>query len=244
MYKKNSINYVFFDLDGTLIDSNGVHNRLDVSICRLLGEKKSKKSILIEREYFFKNYNFKGGDIYLDYCNYLCEKYSSNLSGHDLLNQRRIMSYELSKNIKLKPYASNTIKYLYKTGVKLVLATVSRKETIDIYNNENKNIANRCNFNKYFEFIVTKNDVKNKKPDPEVYNFILKKMNIKNKNKCIVVEDSLSGIKAAKSAGLTVIAIYDKYSDNNREEIKKLSDYQVNDHKELIDLFKKMNGDE
>ena len=36
------------------------------------------------------------------------------------------------------------IKYLKNQNIKLALATVSRKETIDIYINENENIKNKC----------------------------------------------------------------------------------------------------
>ena len=62
------LDLVVFDLDGTLIDSNGVNNELDIKLVHLLGEKKmSPEEILKERNDTFKN--SKGGDIYLNYCN-------------------------------------------------------------------------------------------------------------------------------------------------------------------------------
>ena len=148
------------------------------------------------------------------------------------------MSKEVSKDIKYKPDADEMIKYLKNNKIKIALATVSRRETLDIYINENENLKNKCNIQEYFDFIVTKDDVKLKKPNPEVYNKIIENFNITDLSKCIVIEDSLTGVLAAKNANLDVIVIYDKYSEKDRNKINELADYNVNNFKELIELFK------
>jgi len=132
------------------------------------------------------------------------------------------------------------IKYLKSQNIKLALGTVSRRETLEIYINENKNIRNKCNLQEYFDFIVSKDDVTLKKPNPEVYNKILDHFNIDDLSKCIVIEDSLSGVLAAKNANLDVIAIYDKFSDKDRDKINELADFTVSNFNELIELFKKV----
>ena len=121
----------------------------------------------------------------------------------------------------------------------MALATVSRKETIDIYINENEYMKNKCNLQEYFDYIITKDDVTLKKPNPEVYNNIIDKFKITDLSRCLVIEDSLTGVLAAKRANLNVIAIYDKYSDKDREKINELADYNVDSYQELIELFKK-----
>lgn len=235
--KLSGLDLVIFDLDGTLIDSNGVHNYLDIELVRSLGETKNPEEILQERELFFKNNNI--GDIYLNYCEYLKTKYKSNMSKEEILQYRRDLSKKISKDIKYKPDADKMIKYLKSQKIKIALGTVSRRETINIYINENENIKNKCDLQEYFDFIVTKDDVKLKKPNPEVYNKIIEKFNISDLSKCIVIEDSLTGVIAAKKANLDVIVVYDKYSDKDREKINELADYNVADFKELIELFKK-----
>ena len=55
--KLANLDLVIFDLDGTLIDSNGVHNYLDIELARSLGEEKNSEDILLERDEFFKNNN-------------------------------------------------------------------------------------------------------------------------------------------------------------------------------------------
>ena len=235
--KLANLDLVIFDLDGTLIDSNGINNNLDVELVQSFGEKKSPEEIIAERDNILKTNNI--GDIYLNYCEYLKTKYNSNLSKEEILQFRRNLSKKFSKDVKYKPDADVFIKYLKSQNIKIALATVSRIETIDIYINENEHMKNKCNLQEYFDFIITKDDVILKKPNPEVYNKIIEKFKIKDLSKCVVIEDSLTGVLAAKRANLDVIAIYDKYSDKDREKINELADYNVADFKELIELFKK-----
>ena len=235
--KLANLDLVIFDLDGTLIDSNGINNILDVELVQSFGEKKSPEEIIAERDNILKTNNI--GDIYLNYCEYLKTKYNSNLSKEEILQFRRNLSKKFSKDVKYKPDADVFIKYLKSQNIKIALATVSRRETIDIYINENEHMKNKCNLQEYFDFIITKDDVILKKPNPEVYNKIIEKFKIKDLSKCVVIEDSLTGVLAAKRANLDVIAIYDKYSDKNREKINELADYNVENFKELIELFKK-----
>ena len=234
--KLANLDLVIFDLDGTLIDSNGVHNYLDIELARSLGEDKNSEDILLERDEFFKNN--KKGDIYLNYCEYLKTKYESDLSKEEILQFRRNLSNKVSKDIKYKPDADKMIKYLKSQNIKIALGTVSRRETIDIYINENENIKSKCNLQEYFDFIVTKDEVKFKKPNPEVYNKVIEKLNISDLSKCVVIEDSLTGVIAAKNANLDVIVIYDKYSDKDRKKINELADYNVANFKEMMELFK------
>ena len=234
------IKLIIFDLDGTLIDSNGMHNKIDIELVHYLKEKNmSPEEILKERDDFLKNNTI--GDAYLNYCEYLKTKYNTNLSKEEILQYRRNLSKKFIKKIKYKPNADIIIKYLKEKGYKLALATVSRKEELEIYKTENEYIKNKCILQNYFDFIITKDDVKMKKPNPEVYNKIKEKFKIKDLSECIVVEDSLTGVLAAKNANLKVISIYDKYSDKNRNEINKLADYKVKNFKELLSLFKKIN---
>lgn len=243
MCSKKSLNLdlVIFDLDGTLIDSNGIYNELDIELVRLLGENKNSEEIIAERNVFLKRN--KGGDAYLNYCEYLKTKYSSNLSKEEILQYRRNLSKEFLKKVKYKQDADKIIKFLKEHNIPIALATVSRREDINIYINENPNIKNKCNLQNYFDCILTKDDVTKKKPDPEVYNKIIKKFEIKDLSRCIVVEDSLTGVLAAKNANLNVAVIYDKYADKDRTEINKLADYRVDNFNELIELLKKMEGE-
>lgn len=57
------------------------------------------------------------------------------------------------------------------------------------------------------DVIIAGDDVSNKKPNPEIYNVAADRLGL-DKTKCIVVEDSLVGLRAAKAAGMKCIITY------------------------------------
>ncbi len=231
----NNIKYVIFDLDGTLIDSNKMQNDLDVQLVHHFDKEITKENIIKERDNFFKK--TKGIDIYLDYCAYLKKKYHIKMTSDEILEKRRELERKEALKIKLKDNASEFIKFLKKRGIHLALATVSRREILDIYMNENENISELIDFKNCFEVTITKDDVKYKKPNPEIYLKILEKLGVNDLTQCLVIEDSLNGVKAAKNAGLKVISIYDDYSIKDKDEINKISDYYGQNYQELMKLI-------
>ena len=88
-----------------------------------------------------------------------------------------------------------------------------------------------------FEIILSKEDVEEKKPSPEVHKKIMKILNVEP-SECLIIEDSLIGVQAARNAWIEVAVIYDKYSDCDREEINKLAQYQFKDYNEMLKNIK------
>ena len=62
-------------------------------------------------------------------------------------------------------------------------------------------------------------------------------MNVTPKE-CLIIEDSLIGVEAGNNAGIEVAVIYDKYSNCDREQINKLSQYQFKDFDEMFIYLK------
>lgn len=62
-------------------------------------------------------------------------------------------------------------------------------------------------------------------------------MNV-DKEECLIIEDSLIGVEEANNADIEVAVIHDKYSDCNREEINKLSQYQFKNYNEMLKYMK------
>ena len=58
---------------------------------------------------------------------------------------------------------------------------------------------------------------------------------------CLVIEDSLSGVQAAKNAKLEVVNIPDIGSLKNQDEIDKITDYKLIDMKEFWELIKDLS---
>lgn len=66
---------------------------------------------------------------------------------------------------------------------------------------------------KEFKF-VSIDDVKNRKPHPEIFLLAAKRLGIKP-NECIVIEDTIAGVEAAKRAGMICIALTTTTSKEN-----------------------------
>lgn len=214
--------YIIFDLDGTLIDSIGVWNRTDQKLIEEFGKvSKNLDDIQSERDDFL--HNNQDSDIYLAYCEYLIKKYNFSIrDAQTLLKIRWDKSSEVLKNeMDFKSYVVELILMLKDLGFTLVLATMTTQVQLDIYSKKNKRMLEQMNIVEVFDLITRKEDVKNKKPNPEIYNKIMQYYNA-SPNECLIFEDSYTGVLAGKNAGIEVINIYDKYADLDRKKIKSM----------------------
>jgi HAD superfamily hydrolase (TIGR01509 family) len=84
----------------------------------------------------------------------------------------------------------------------------------------------------FFEVVVTADDVKRAKPDPEPYRLTVAQL---GGVRCGVIEDSLHGIQSAKEAGCLVIGITTSFSHNELQEAGAM--ITVDSYSELQDLL-------
>ena len=229
---------IIFDMDGTLIDSIGIWNEIDVELIKTVGNREIDDiDIGKQRDEKLKEFS-KCEDAYLEYCGFLKEKYNSKISKEEIKKLRyQIADNYLRTVIDYKPNAEKVLKYLKAKGFILAIASTTNDHTIENYKKDNKNIINKANIADIFSIVYSKGAVKELKPNPEIHYKILKELNVK-KEDCLIIEDSLIGVEAANNAGIEVAVIYDKYSDSNREEINKLSQYQFKDYNEMLNYIK------
>jgi len=229
---------IIFDLDGTLIDSIGIWSEIDKKLIEIIGGNETDiAQISKQRDETLKKYS-KCEDAYLEYCGFLGEKYHSNLPKAEIKRRRYEIAQDYLRNvIEYKEGAPEFLKYLKDKGFTLVIASTTNDHTIEAYRHENKNIMSMANFDDIFTFILAKGSVKELKPNPEIHYKVMEKLNV-SPDECIIFEDTLIGVEAANAAKIDVVAMYDKYSDCNREEINKLSKYQFKNFKEALKLIK------
>ena len=82
---------------------------------------------------------------------------------------------------------------------KIALATMSGRKVVD-------NLLSEKRIEAYFDVVVSADEVVNAKPDPEVFLVSAKKLGVNMKD-CVVVEDSVFGVRAAKEAKMQCIAV-------------------------------------
>ena len=96
-------------------------------------------------------------------------------------------------------------------GYKLAVGSNSIRMTIEI-------MMNYAKLTDYFDFMLSNQDVKNPKPDPEIYLTAISKMNLKPEN-CLIIEDNENGIKAATASGAHLLGVK-TVDDVNYDNIK------------------------
>ena len=222
-----------FDMDGTLIDSIGVWNETDRVLCReLTGREPDMAALQARRDQALRR--FRGEDNpYIRYCALLAESYGTDMTARQRYDRRYAIAQELLETLDYKPGADRFLWALKDMGLRLILVTTTRRRSVDTYRTRNGNIINKAPLDRLFEDIYTGEDAKNIKPDPEIYHLIFHRTGL-TAEQCVVFEDSLAGVQAAKAAGIDTVAVYDRYSDADRAAIDALADWPTADYGALL----------
>jgi HAD superfamily hydrolase (TIGR01509 family) len=217
--KKNGpvkpIKLAIFDMDGTIADSEKIAQKVTIDFFKKKGMIINKKE---QKDVFGLNWK----DLVREILKRNGMEYSQTLK--DTLKERYVRT--MKKEVGAVPGAHDLLIFL-KKNLQLALATNSRMREVDI-------ICSKLGFDKFFDLMLARDHVKNAKPDPEIY---LKAANILNAepDECIVFEDSIVGIRAAKSAGMRCIAITNTYPP----ELLKAADLIIESYdKKSIEIIK------
>lgn len=211
------IKAVAFDLDGVLIDSETLGIQTAVQSFLQAGVELSEA----EKDYIHGRHP-------VDYIPTLGQKHGISLAMQKKIDELRHENYHAlwDKAVSLMSDAKNIINYLKSRKITIVLATSSSVRVVNKF-------LNKFHFSNTFSLIVTKDDVTKRKPDPQIYNLVKKKINLKEKE-ILVVEDTQIGVESAKAAGLICLAIPNEYTKS--QDFSK-ADYILRSLKELRKLL-------
>ncbi len=205
-----------FDLDGTILDSMWVWEQVDVnflgnrgiSVPKDYAKEISAMNIITAAEYTIARFGLPE----------TAEQVAAEW--YDMAMK------EYSEDVQLKAGAREYMAYLKAKDVKLAVATSSPRELFlpCLENNE---------IFEFFDTIVTTMEVERGKDFPDVYEEAARRISLKP-SECMVFEDILKGIKAAKRGGFYVVALEEDHAIEDREEIRQVSHKYIRDFEELM----------
>ncbi len=182
-----SIKAVVFDLDGLLADTESI-------FIKAIGKVLRKKGLTFHTDDYV-NMDLQNGTS-------LFEALHKRGVINDIctLQQEVYKEYErlLTGDIPLMPGALEAVTSLA-DRYQLAIASSSKRRFIDY-------ILRRIGLTDKFEVIVAREDTKRVKPDPECLQQVAQKLN-RAPRECVFIEDSLRGMRAAKSIGMYCIVV-------------------------------------
>jgi len=212
---------VIFDLDGVLADSEPWWNEIDAKLLAEYG-------VRYRGEY---HQNVVGVSYRLA-VEFYKKAYGLSLSTEEMMRRRGEIATEFFANrVGLFPNVEEVLEELRHMKLHLAVATSSVSASA-------RPFLDRHQLTGFFKVIVTGEEVEHGKPAPDIYLCAADKLGIPA-DKCLVVEDALPGVAAAKAAKMRVAAIPDRRFVDPAE-YQKTADYVLNNTKELPVLIRKL----
>lgn len=178
-----------FDLDGTIIESENAWGEAFVKVLSSLGIRPETA-----------HPETTGASVKDNWARIVPKYNIKTTKTPDELEVLTYLEYQkLIPEIELREGAVELIADLKDRGAEVALATSSNWETTD-------KILERLNIKGLFDSLTTSEEVFDQKPSPEIFIKTAEKLNLEPAD-CLVFEDSGPGVKAAKDAGMKVVAI-------------------------------------
>ncbi len=205
-----------FDLDGTLFDSMGIWKDVDLEFFR-------RRGITMPDDYqeAIKDMHFR------PMAEYTKARFNLDDDINDIMDEWCELCYEeYEKNIRLKPYAREFLTELKKYGVKIAFATANAQKLSEACLKNN-------GIDDFFDAHAYLHETKTNKNEPDIYLLACERLGLRP-SQCIVFEDILPAVKAAKKGGFTVCGVYDSYSQSDADEIRANADSYINSFEEYL----------
>lgn len=211
------IEAVIFDLDGSMVDSMWIWRAIDIEYLGRFGiELPENLQACIE------------GMSFSETAAYFKERFRLPDDLETIKADWNRMAWDkYAHEVPLKEGVVELLEYCAGHGIKTGIATSNSRELVE-------NVIRAHDLNSYFDCIITGCEVAKGKPSPDIYLAVAQKLGVSPPN-CLVFEDIIPGIQAGKAAGMRVCAVYDRYSEYQDKEKKRLADYYTYRFRELME---------
>ncbi len=214
---------IIFDLDGTLIDSMGIWRQVDMDF---LGSR----GIPVPADLFE---NMPQGNSYNQTAKYFKDRFCLPDSVEEIMAEwTAAVKLHYEHDLSLKEGAKDTILYLRSMNIPLAIGTSNHDDLASL-------ALSQHDLYQYFETIVTGTHDMLGKPFPDIFLKAARELSVEP-GVCIVIEDTLIGIRAAKAAGMYAIAIRDEDSAPHWQQIIAEADFYAMDYQAIQNHLKEL----
>ena len=207
-------------MDGVIADTAPYHQKAWQGVFQ-------KRGVNFTKEDFRRNFGQRNDTIIR---NILGDTISQNETETIIREKESTFRHTVRQNIKPLPGAIKLIKSLTEHKIKIALASSAPIENIQL-------ITKSLGINNYFQSIISGRDVTEGKPSPQGFLLAAKKLGVEPQN-CIVIEDAVAGVTAAKRAGMRCLAVTNTHPKQSLAEadliVDTLEAVSANDLEELI----------
>jgi len=211
---------VIWDMDGVLADTAPYH-------FSAWQETFAKRGVKFTEEDFRHSFGLRNDTIIR---NILGEQIAQGEIDSIAREKEETFRRVIGQKIKPLPGAVELLQSLRKHGFKMAIASSTPMENIRL-------VTESLGIDNYFQSIVTGRDVTEGKPSPQGFLLAAQRLGIEPKN-CIVIEDAVAGVAAAKRAGMRCLAITNTHPRQSLTEadliVDTLEAVTVNDLEKLF----------
>ncbi len=181
---------VIFDWDGTLADTR-------IAIVKSFQKALGELNLEVTDEFIERRIGIGAEETFKEILR------ASKLEPDDttvrhLIDEKNRAEIDMSSEVELFAGATELLEFL-RGKVKLALASMNSREVID-------SLMRAKKVDGFFDVVLTADEVQNSKPNPEIFLKSAFKLRAKPE-KCVVVEDSIFGVRAAKAAKMDCVAV-------------------------------------
>jgi beta-phosphoglucomutase family hydrolase len=197
---ENRLEAVLWDMDGVIADTADYHYRAWQSV---FGER----GVEFSREDFMRHFGQRHDTI-------IRFALGDKLTPEELedITEKKQSTYRrmVAVNIKPLPGAIDLLKSLKKHGIKSAIASSAVPKNIDV-------IIKGLGIESFFQAIAWGTEVKEGKPSPQIFLRAAQKLGVKPAG-CLVIEDAIAGVAAARRAGMKCIAVTNSHPKDSLKD--------------------------
>lgn len=196
---------IFFDLDGTLLDSNGVWLDIDIEFLGKLGVD----PVPADYTDYVTHNSFNASALYTQ------QRYAPHMTTGEIAAAWQALAAEhYAHHLPLKSGARELLDALSRQGRRIALLTSCMPNLC-------ASALARHSITNFFDAIYYSHELDIEKSDPALYRLIARREGI-DCEQCILVDDSPDYLAAAKSADWQIIGVYDPLFDHRKDEMMTL----------------------